>query len=232
MPYDVLAQRLGELEKKNQQLTSFSHSVAHTLKNDWQAVGLIVDEVFALMQESEESGEPPPIDEILDFLRELRPRAAKGFRTVEDLLLYARAGGLPNLQRQSLRPLVQLVAERVGSKTISLAADFPDVELALDPDMFPVALLQVVENAVKYGQGKPVIIRYEAGALCVRDHGRGIPPDKITEIFEAFKRAATDLPGTGLGLSIAKQIVQAHGYAIEARSAGPGQGSEFVITFS
>jgi signal transduction histidine kinase len=67
----------------------------------------------------------------------------------------------------------------------------------------------------------------------VRDNGVGIPPDFLPVLFEPFtqKRETLDRSegGLGLGLSIVQGIVQAHGGTIEARSAGVGQGSEFIV---
>lgn len=67
--------------------------------------------------------------------------------------------------------------------------------------------------------------------LTVRDNGRGMTRGTIDHIFEPFytnKRGSGE-PGTGLGLSITHAIVTAHGGAILADSAGPGQGSCFTV---
>ena len=67
-------------------------------------------------------------------------------------------------------------------------------------------------------------------ALAVSDTGVGIPEDQLPLIFERFYRAdaARAEEGTGLGLSIARQIAEAHGGTIQARSK-PGEGSTFVL---
>ena len=67
-------------------------------------------------------------------------------------------------------------------------------------------------------------------ALEVSDTGVGIPEDQVPLVFERFYRAdaARAEGGVGLGLSIARQIAEAHGGAIRARSA-PGEGSTFTF---
>jgi signal transduction histidine kinase len=218
------------LEERYKKLEMFSHSAAHTLKTDWQGVSLLVDELSALIEESGGGGELP-VEDIVALLAELGPRAAKGVQTVRDLLVYATATGKLQLEPLSLRDVVQGVAARVGSPTIRVADDMPDDIVGLDARTFPVALLQLVENAVKYGEGRPVEISYANRKLRVQDHGRGIPPESLQEIFGIFKRIARDISGTGLGLAIARQIIDAHGYRVWAESEGLGKGSAFVIDF-
>jgi signal transduction histidine kinase len=68
--------------------------------------------------------------------------------------------------------------------------------------------------------------------ICVRDSGKGIPPEQLVSIFERFHRVDTRLTrevgGLGLGLTICKRIVELHGGAIWAESV-VGQGSTFHV---
>ena len=70
--------------------------------------------------------------------------------------------------------------------------------------------------------------------ISVQDEGLGIPHDALAHLFQKFYRIDTAdrraIRGTGLGLAISKNIVEAHGGTIAARSAGPGQGSVFFFT--
>jgi len=70
--------------------------------------------------------------------------------------------------------------------------------------------------------------------ISVKDEGLGIPADALSHLFQKFYRIDTDdrraIRGTGLGLAISKNIVEAHGGRISARSDGPGQGSVFSFT--
>jgi CheY-like chemotaxis protein len=69
--------------------------------------------------------------------------------------------------------------------------------------------------------------------VVVRDTGIGIATEHLGHIFEMFSQAAPALErsqgGLGIGLSLVKGLVELHGGTIEARSAGPGKGSEFVV---
>ena len=92
----------------------------------------------------------------------------------------------------------------------------------------------LLDNAVKYTpDGGSVTVRVEdrgdSVGLAVSDTGVGIPEDQLPLVFERFYRAdaARAEEGAGLGLSIARQIAEAHGGTLEARS-DPGVGSTFV----
>ena len=69
-------------------------------------------------------------------------------------------------------------------------------------------------------------------AVSVADEGRGIPAERLPDLFRKFSRAQSEEQGgdTGLGLSICKGIVEAHGGRIWAESDGPGTGARFTFT--
>jgi PAS domain S-box-containing protein len=103
-----------------------------------------------------------------------------------------------------------------------------------DPTRLDQVLSNLLENAVKYGCGKPVEVDItdegDAVRVCVTDHGMGIAPEARARIFERFERAVSlrHYGGLGLGLFIARQIVEAHGGTIEATSH-PQAGSTFTV---
>ncbi len=64
--------------------------------------------------------------------------------------------------------------------------------------------------------------------ISVTDGGPGIPPEQLPHVFERFYQATGARTGTGLGLAIAREIVQAHGGQIDAKSS-PGEGTQFIV---
>lgn len=111
-------------------------------------------------------------------------------------------------------------------------------ERELPGEWDPVRLEQIVENllsnALKYGQGKPVrVVLSRAGGrarLDVIDQGIGIEPDALERIFDKFERAPSGraFGGLGLGLYIVKELVVQHGGEVRVKSA-PGEGSTFTV---
>jgi signal transduction histidine kinase len=71
--------------------------------------------------------------------------------------------------------------------------------------------------------------RGPAAEMTFADTGCGMPPEVLDNIFEPFFTKNRTGKGTGLGLFISHQIVESHGGLIEARSAGPNQGSTFLV---
>jgi signal transduction histidine kinase len=118
---------------------------------------------------------------------------------------------------------------------VVIEEDLPEV--AVDEDAIVQALINLLDNAVKYspepGQVQVTLSRRGGELLLqVADRGVGIDPRKLGMIFEKFYRCEDELTrqttGTGIGLSIVKHIAEAHNGRIEVRSV-PGQGSVFTL---
>lgn len=96
------------------------------------------------------------------------------------------------------------------------------------------ALSNLVTNAIKYGDGKPIHIALEASKdevlLSVKDEGKGIASEDLGKIFMRYTRLESKnmASGLGLGLYITKNIVEGHGGTITVESK-PGHGSTFMI---
>jgi CheY-like chemotaxis protein len=96
----------------------------------------------------------------------------------------------------------------------------------------------LLTNAAKYmeEEGAIVVSAQVAGddlILSVRDTGIGIPAKMLPQVFDMFMQVEQGRTrahgGLGIGLTLVKSMVQMHGGHVEARSDGPGQGSEFII---
>lgn len=96
------------------------------------------------------------------------------------------------------------------------------------------AVTNLIANAIKYGDAKPIEIHVAhhdgMGKIAVTDHGIGIPMDRQAKIFERFERAVSNhtYKGLGVGLYITHQIVKTHHGNITLRSK-PNDGSTFII---
>jgi PAS domain S-box-containing protein len=117
--------------------------------------------------------------------------------------------------------------------SVTVRATSP-VLASLDRVRIEQVLANLLGNAVKFGEGKPVEMRVESVGTGVRievvDRGVGIDADQVERIFGRFERAAPahHYPGLGLGLYVAREIVEAHGGRIHARGE-PGTGASFVV---
>ncbi len=121
---------------------------------------------------------------------------------------------------------------RAGS-TVALESG-PGIVGRWDRSRLHQVVANLLQNAIRYGEGKPIEIGLSAderrARLSVKDHGCGMAPEQLERLFEQFARPTTSSSreGLGLGLWIARGIVEAHGGTIWARSV-VGEGSEFVV---
>jgi PAS domain S-box-containing protein len=105
---------------------------------------------------------------------------------------------------------------------------------AWDRSYLETVVVQLLTNAIKFGEEKPVEVRVAAtrdhATLTVLDHGIGISPEDRARIFDRFERAVSvrHFGGFGTGLWIARQVVEAHGGRIDVASR-QGGGSTFTV---
>jgi signal transduction histidine kinase len=110
-----------------------------------------------------------------------------------------------------------------------------------DPIRLTQALCNLLENASKYTQtGGEVSVSASVAStgksleVTVSDNGRGIDSRTLPGIFEPFVRGSDEAEpqgaGLGLGLTLVRQFVESHGGQVAATSAGPGLGSQFLVT--
>ncbi|HXS34271.1 MAG TPA: ATP-binding protein [Solirubrobacterales bacterium] len=120
---------------------------------------------------------------------------------------------------------------RPESIRLALDAELPMVNA--DAAQLERVFANLLENAVRYGNGRPVLVRSRVagGKIVVRvvDQGPGIPESEWERIFEPFQHGDATNAGSGLGLAIAKGFVEANGGEIAVESL-PGQGTSFVVT--
>jgi two-component system CheB/CheR fusion protein len=166
---------------------------------------------------------------------------------VRDLLDVARISrGTIELRREAV-PLASAVANAVETSQAILRAhrhrltvELPHEPLWLDAD--PTRLEQIltnlINNAVEYSSPESsteLTARRTSDEveIRIRDHGTGIAPGLLPDIFELFARGERsgqgEGPGMGVGLYLVKRLVELHGGQVRAFSEGPLRGSEFVL---
>jgi signal transduction histidine kinase len=97
-------------------------------------------------------------------------------------------------------------------------------------------LQNMLANAIKFRRSDvPLRIRVRGdvtdGCVVVRiaDNGVGMTLEDQAHVFAIFGRRREDVPGTGMGLAVCQRIANRRGGSIDVHSAGPGQGTEFVL---
>ncbi len=233
-----LRRRVAELATADREKDEFLAMLAHELRNP---LAPIVNAVEVLRLRG-------PQDPALQRQRDIIERQARHLaRMVDDLLEVSRVSrGKVNLRLEpvdlvtladqaaaSVRPLMQ---QRQHSLTVSLPPG--PVMVHGDPTRVTQVLTNLLNNAAWYTDpGGAVELVLEAdgahATVRVRDNGRGIAPDLLPRVWDLFVQGERSLArtegGLGVGLTLVKHLVELHDGAVEAHSAGPGLGAEFVV---
>ena len=119
-------------------------------------------------------------------------------------------------------------AHRRTGREINVVAD--DSALQGRPAALERAVQNLVDNACKFAPTGTIDVAVRGGVISVRDHGAGLDPADIPQLFDRFYRAIAtrSLPGSGLGLSIVKSVAESHGGSVFARNAVDGLGGAEV----
>ncbi|MGZ3476141.1 MAG: sensor histidine kinase, partial [Polyangiales bacterium] len=166
------------------------------------------------------------IENVLDFARVERGKVAYDFAPADLSAVVARAVDACRYRAET---------EGMRLEVVSAEESF---EAVVDERALQLAVINLVENAIKYAPGTDVV-RVEIArdgskelAIKVIDHGPGIDPADYERIFERFyrgKRAAeAQVRGSGIGLSLVEHVVAAHEGEVFVRET-PGGGSTFVV---
>ena len=168
-------------------------------------------------------------------------------RMVDDLLDVSRVTlGKIILKRQTvdLRETAERCLADLGMKSLAedkgltLTLRAQPVSVHGDPVRLEQVVCNLLQNAIKYtphGGRLSLVVETDRGEGVVRmkDTGIGLSPEMLQTIFEPFAQVESSRQrsegGLGLGLPLVRSLVAMHGGRVEARSEGPGQGSEFIV---
>jgi two-component system CheB/CheR fusion protein len=227
-----------QLEEADRMKDEFLATLAHELRNP---LAPIRNASYILKQHE-------PEDSPSQWAREIIDRQSLHLsRLVDDLLDVSRiTRGLIELRRERI-PIAQVVNNAIETArpmietrhhvlTVSMPAE-PLIVFG-DPTRLAQALSNLVTNAAKYtlqnGRIHVSVDRDRRGlAISVRDNGVGIPGSMLERIFDMFAQVDTSpertAGGLGIGLTLAQRLVGMHAGSLEAKSAGLGRGSEFIL---
>jgi PAS domain S-box-containing protein len=234
---EELMRQRSELESALATRSRFYAAMSHELRTPINAMmgytGLALDGVY---------GELAP--ELRDSLARAQRAAAHLHELVDDVLDLAKleAGRIDVAVEEvdigriaedillSVRP----TAERSGSEVRLECEGSLSQQLRTDGRRVRQILLNLLGNAIKFGRGRPVILRCgshpDRVTFSVIDEGIGIPEEDQPRIFEEFVQLDPDSHrGTGLGLPISRRLAELLGGSL-AVSSKPGEGSTFTLT--
>ena len=233
-----LRQLAAELSEADRRKDEFLATLAHELRNPLAPIcnGL---ELMKLA-----GGQTADVEQTRSMIER---QITQMVRLVDDLMDVSRISrGKLELRKEQIslvavlnsavetsRPLIEAMGHEF---TVTL----PKQPLIVDADMTRLAqvFLNLLNNAAKYSaRGGHIQLNVEREGsdvvVTVKDTGIGIAADQLPRIFEMFMQVDRSLEksqgGLGIGLTLVKRLVEMHGGRVEAKSEGPGKGSEFVV---
>jgi PAS domain S-box-containing protein len=237
---DVHDRKLAEdtLKAADRHKDDFLATLAHELRNPLAPIRNAV----AIL------GRKAPLDPELSWSRDVIVRQVDQMsRLIDDLLDIERISRGKFLIRKERIPLeraidmaLEMSRPYITSAGHRLSVLVPSERAMIDAD--PTRLAQVfsnlLNNAAKFTEPRGEInltARLEGNAVVVsvEDNGIGFAPEVASRLFKPYSQLKNTQErargGLGIGLSLVQGIVSLHGGKVEARSAGPGQGAEFVV---
>jgi len=227
---DELAAALRRIEEQDRlvSLGLLSASVAHELNTPLAVLNGSIEKLI------ETTDDQPALDRLARM-----QRVAQRLQKISESLVDFSRARHQHMGPLLIRPLIEeawgLVAIDDKSSTVDFANHVADENVIGNPDRLVqvfVNLLRNALNAVESGSGK-IDVRAGSGprgiTIAVEDNGRGIAPDVLPDIFDAFVTTRLDARGTGLGLTVAEGIVRQHGGTISA-SNRPEGGARLEVT--
>lgn len=228
---------LARLDRSFDQLGRFSGDASHELRTPLTALRSVGEASLR---------NPHSVDEYRDVIGSMLEEVDRLTHLSDDLLTLARAEtgkthlhietvDLSALAREVATHLLVLAEER--GQTIEVKAEQP-VMVEGDRAALRQALVNLVDNAIKYSPGKTRVMvssgsSAEHAFLRVQDEGPGIGATDRPRVFDRFFRAdrqrSREMGGTGLGLSIVKLIAETHGGTVRLESDA-GRGCTFTLS--
>jgi DNA-binding response OmpR family regulator len=228
------AKLVAELEAKNEELESFSHSVAHDLRAPLRSIdgfGLALLEDYA--DKLDDDGK--------QYLAYVRESAQQMSQLIDDMLALAQ---VTRVEFERANVNLSVIASRVATELARAAPD-RDVDFTVpdnltaegDARLLTIAFENLLGNAWKY-TGHRKRAKIEVGVtdsashtFFVRDNGAGFDMAYADKLFGMFQRLHTksEFEGTGIGLATVRRVIRRHGGRIWAEAAVDG-GATFFFT--
>ncbi len=235
----LVMEDVTQLRRLENMRTDFAANVSHEIKTPLTAIqGFVETLAHGAVDDTEQA------QRFLDIIQKHVSRLATIIddlmqlsrleQDAETIVLRCRSSNIS----ERISAATQLCGKKAKEKniTVEINAD-TDLKANIDPDMIEQALINLIDNAVKYSPEGSTILVHAGVAdreiqLSVQDQGIGIAQKHLPRLFERFYRVdkarSRKMGGTGLGLAIVKHIIQAHGGQVTVEST-LGEGSTFTL---
>jgi signal transduction histidine kinase len=227
----VIYRDRNRVDRKRAELVA---SVSHELRTPLTAM-------VGFLTLLDEHADEFPADARSEMLGEAAAQARHMSRLVSDLLVLARGDtSLMSMERKDVPAMSIVLSVLRGTDTgnVRIEEDLDaSVQVHVDADRMKQALGNLVNNAIRYGGDRCLVVAKVVGrdlVFEVHDNGEGVPTRFEAAVWQQFERGAHRLdavtPGLGIGLSIVQAIMEAHGGSSEYRPSDRLGGACFSLT--
>lgn len=227
---EAVENHIGDLTETAERQRLFISGVTHEFKTPLTTVILNADTLQnAYMDEKERQTALSYIERQCKWLERMTQKLLKLITLKQDIELK------PSSVPQLFERVEESMAETLRQRDTRLISECKLNTLSMDADLMQSVLINLVDNASKASApGRAVTMRAYDDVIEVSDNGIGIPESELARITEPFyvvdKSRSKKLGGSGLGLALVKEIVNAHGAALEIESS-VGVGTTIRVRF-
>ncbi len=214
-------------------LRSVSHDIRTPLTSIVGATNILMEQGEALSPEQRQ-----------DLMKNANEEAQWLIRVVENMLSITRLGAENAVLEKTEEPAEEIIEGALAKFShrhpqITTHVEVPRelLMVPMDPLLIQQVITNILENAVIHGQTTTeihILLQRKDenwASLSIRDNGRGIPPEKLSKLFDGIansEQKGDDHRNMGIGLSVCRTVMEAHGGKIYAKNV-PGSGAIFWL---
>ncbi len=234
---DAFNNLMGRLKTLDESRDEFVSNVSHELKTPLTSMKVLSDSLISAEEVSNET--------YREFMEDIAEEVDRENKIINDLLSMVKMDKATeeiNTEDTDINELIEQLLKRVrpiaDEKNVQIVFESKrQVNAEVDRTKFSLAIMNLVENAVKYNKENGWIrvgldSDHQYFTITVSDSGIGIPEDSVDHIFERFYRVdkshSSEMGGTGLGLAVTRSSVLMHRGAIKVNSV-EGEGTTFTV---
>lgn len=232
--FNGLMERLKTVDASRDEFVS---NVSHELKTPLTSMKVLADSLLSAEDVSNET--------YREFMADIAEEVDREDKIITDLLSIVKMDKATeeiNAEDTDINELIELLLKRLrpiaDKKNVQIVFESRrQVNAEVDRTKFTLAIMNLVENAVKYNKDNGWIrvgldSDHQFFTITVSDSGIGIPEDSMDQIFERFYRVdkshSREIGGTGLGLALTRSCILMHRGAIKVSSV-EGEGTTFTV---
>jgi len=234
---DAFNNLMGRLKILDESRDEFVSNVSHELKTPLTSMKVLADSLISADEVSNET--------YREFMIDIAEEVDREDKIINDLLSMVKMDKATeeiNAEDTDINALIELLLKRLrpiaDKKGVQIVFESKrPVNAEVDRTKFTLAIMNLVENAVKYNKENGWIrvgldSDHQFFTITVSDSGIGIPEDSVDHIFERFYRVdkshSREIGGTGLGLAVTRSSILMHRGAIKVSSV-EGEGTTFTV---